>query len=160
MFICFEFCLQTQLVISLFCEVIDPLILSCWNDQCNFFFYAVIIKFFTGSKNNRRGILLVGLCESGKTLVYSRVSWNLNLKPLVNRENENILSWVLFIELYLKSFCQKPPIFWENCIKLTFSGCPRKVYHRVMYIAPSSGHELLKLILPFKFILRRFEVAF
>ena len=39
-----------------------------------------------------------------------------------------------------ESFCLKPFIFLENCIKLTFSGCPRKFYHRVMYIAPSSGH--------------------
>ena len=41
-------------------------------------------------------------------------------------------------------------LFSENCIKRTFLGCPRKFYHRVMYIAPSSGHELLKLNLPFK----------
>ena len=26
--------------------------------------------------------------------------------------------------------------------------CPPKFYHRVMYIAPSSGHELLNLNLP------------
>ena len=44
--------------------------------------------------------------------------------------------------------------------KLTFLGCPRKFYHRVMYIAPSSGHILLNLNFPFKVILRRFEVAF
>ena len=48
----------------------------------------------------------------------------------------------------------KPSIFWENCIKLTFSGCPRKFYHRVMYIAPSSGHISLNLNMLFKFILR------
>ena len=46
--------------------------------------------------------------------------------------------------------------FWENCIKLTFSGCPRKFYHRVMYIAPSSGHISLNFIMPLKLILRRF----
>ena len=40
----------------------------------------------------------------------------------------------------VKHFCLKPSVFLENCIKLTFSGCPRKFYHRVMYIAPSSGH--------------------
>ena len=53
-------------------------------------------------------------------------------------------------------FCLKPLIFWENCIKLTFSGCPRKFYHRVMYIAPSIS---LNCNMPFKFILR-FEVVF
>ena len=41
----------------------------------------------------------------------------------------------------------------ENCIKRTFSGCPRKFYHRVMYIAPSSGHISLNFDLPFKLIL-------
>ena len=45
-------------------------------------------------------------------------------------------------------------------IKLTFSGCPRKFYHRVMYIAPSSGHIALNCNMPFKLILRRFEVVF
>ena len=39
-------------------------------------------------------------------------------------------------------------------MKLTFSGCPQKFYHRVMYLAPSSGHILLNLILPFKLFLK------
>ena len=46
-------------------------------------------------------------------------------------------------------------IFWENCIKLTFSG----FYHRVMYIAPSSGNVSLNCYMDFKLILRRFEVV-
>ena len=54
----------------------------------------------------------------------------------------------------------KPSNFWENCIELIFSGCPPKFYHRVMYIAPSSGHISLNFNMPFKFILRRFEVVF
>ena len=37
---------------------------------------------------------------------------------------------------------------------------PQKNYHRFMYIAPSSDHALLNLNLPFKLILRRFEVVF
>ena len=45
-------------------------------------------------------------------------------------------------------------------IKLTFLGCPRKFYHRVMYIAPSSGHISLNCNMPLKLILRRFEVVF
>ena len=49
---------------------------------------------------------------------------------------------------------------WENCIKLTFSGCPPKFCHRVMYIAPSSGHISLNFNMPFKLILRSFEVVF
>ena len=44
--------------------------------------------------------------------------------------------------------------------KTNISRCPRKFYHRVVYIAPSSGHEWLKLSLPLKLILRRFEVVF
>ena len=49
-------------------------------------------------------------------------------------------------------------MFWENCI--LFLGCPRKFYHRVVYIAPSSGHESVNHNLPFELILRRFEVVF
>ena len=37
---------------------------------------------------------------------------------------------------------------------------PGKSYHRTMYIAPSSGREVLNLNLPFKLILRRYEVVF
>ena len=37
---------------------------------------------------------------------------------------------------------------------------PWKFYHRVMYIAPSSGHISLDFNMPFKMILRRFEVVF
>ena len=40
------------------------------------------------------------------------------------------------------------------------SGCPRKFYHRFMYIAPSSGELLPNFNLLFKGILRRFEVIF
>ena len=43
---------------------------------------------------------------------------------------------------------------WENCIKLTFSGCPRKFYHRVIYIAPSCGHISLNFNTPFTLILK------
>ena len=49
-----------------------------------------------------------------------------------------------------ESLCLKS-IIWEKWIKLTFSGCPRKFYHRFMYIAPSSGHALLNLNVPLKF---------
>ena len=44
-----------------------------------------------------------------------------------------------------------------NC--LTFM-TQRKFYHRVMYKAPSSGHISLNFNMPFKLILRRFEVGF
>ena len=48
--------------------------------------------------------------------------------------------------------------------KTNIFGMLPKIYHRVMYIAPStwtcSCHELLNLNLPFKLILRRFEVVF
>ena len=37
--------------------------------------------------------------------------------------------------------------------KLTFSGCLREFYHRLMYIASSSGHSLLNLNVPFKVVL-------
>ena len=57
-------------------------------------------------------------------------------------------------------FCLKPSLFLEICKKLSFSGCHQKVYHRFMYIAPSSDHSLLTPNLPFKVILREFEVVF
>ena len=59
-----------------------------------------------------------------------------------------------------ESFCLNPSISRENCQKLTFLRCSWKFYHRVTYMAPSSGHISLNLNMPFKFILRRFEVVF
>ena len=43
--------------------------------------------------------------------------------------------------------------------KLAPKKSPWEFYHRFMYIAPSSDHSLLTLNLPFKVILRRFEVV-
>ena len=83
---------------------------------------------------------------------------------LVNGENQKFRYWGLFIELYefkkpCEFFCLKPSIFWENCIKLKFSGCPRKFCYRVIYIALSSGHISLNFYMHFKLILRRCEVV-
>ena len=39
-------------------------------------------------------------------------------------------------------------------------GCPQELYHRFMYIAPSSDHLWLTYNLLFKVILERFEVVF
>ena len=39
-------------------------------------------------------------------------------------------------------------------------GGPRELYHRFMYMASSSGRSLLTFNLPFKVILRMFEVVF
>ena len=39
-------------------------------------------------------------------------------------------------------------------------GCPRKCFHRVMYIDPSSGHEWLNLNLSLELIPMRFEAVF
>ena len=63
-----------------------------------------------------------------------------------------------FVEFLKPSL--KPSIFWENRMKPTFSGCPQKCYHRVMYTASSSCHKLVNLNLPFELILRMFEVVF
>ena len=48
----------------------------------------------------------------------------------------------------------------RNLQKQTFLGCPREFCHMFIYIAPSRGHSLLTPSLPFKVILRRFEVVF
>ena len=50
----------------------------------------------------------------------------------------------------IESFCSKPSIFVENCIKLTLSGCPREFSHRDMYIALSSGHTSFNFNMPFQ----------
>ena len=75
------------------------------------------------------------------------------------------MPWVSFVEFYefLKAcewFCMKP-IFWrKTCKHLTILGCPRNVYRRFMYIAPSCRCSLMNPNLPYRFILRRLEVAF
>lgn len=38
------------------------------------FVFAVFLKYFLTSKTVRTSVLLVGLCDSGKTLLFSRVS--------------------------------------------------------------------------------------
>ena len=55
-----------------------------------------------------------------------------------------------------KLFCLKSSIFGEK--KQKNLGCPQEFYHRFMCKAPSSGHSLLNLNVPFKVILRKFEV--
>ena len=50
-------------------------------------------------------------------------------------------------------------VFWDICIKLKFSGDPRKFNDIFMYIAPSSGSSLLILNLPCKLIQMRFDVV-
>ena len=47
---------------------------------------------------------------------------------------------------------------FEKLHKTNIFGMPKKSLHRVMYIAPSSGHILFNLNLLFKLVLRRFEV--
>ena len=82
--------------------------------------------------------------------------WKIPITGFLNR-----VIWVLYKPC--ESFCLKPSTFRENCINLTFSGCPRKFYHRAMYIAPSSAHISLNFNMPFKLILRslrRFEAVF
>ena len=51
---------------------------------------------------------------------------------------------------------------FEKCARKEqiISGCPQECYHRFMYIAPSIGRSLLNINVPFKLILRMFEVVF
>ena len=78
-------------------------------------------------------------------------NWSLFLKPMYSfgkswKWKNSLMGFVHRVCTSSKSpvntFYLKPSIFWENCIKLIFSGCPRKFCHRVMYIhvAPSSDH--------------------
>ena len=46
----------------------------------------------------------------------------------------------------MKHFVWNHQYFEKNCIKLKFSGCHWKFHHRVIYIAPSSGHNCWTLI--------------
>ena len=94
--------------------------------------------------------------------------WTSPLKPMYSfgkwsKWKISLMGIVCRIVRVLKALwilCLKPSILWENCIKPTFLGCPRKFYHRVMYIAPSNGHISLNYNIPFKLVLRRFEVVF
>ena len=75
----------------------------------------------------------------------------------------SLMGFVYRVVRVLKALCiflSETINFLRNCIKLTFLGCPRKFYHRGMYIAPSSGHISLNFNMLFKLILRRFEVVF
>ena len=55
-------------------------------------------------------------CCIHTTLILVNWKWKHSLMGFVQRVCE--------FEKPYESFCLKPSIFWENCIKLTFSGCP------------------------------------
>ena len=65
-----------------------------------------------------------------------------DIKANVNSENKN---------LNLIGFVHK--------VLMNSKSLVNHFYHRFMYIAPSSGEPLPNLNLPFKWILRRFEVV-
>ena len=70
---------------------------------------------------------------------------------LVNGENEKnyLMGFVYRVVWVLKALSitlSETVNFWE-------------IYHRVMYIAPSSGHISLNFNMPLKWILRRFDVV-
>ena len=48
--------------------------------------------------------------------------------------------------------------FLRKLHRTNIFGMPRKFYHRLEYIAPSRGHISLNFNMPFKLILRRFEI--
>ena len=81
--------------------------------------------------------------------------WIFSLMGFVYRVVIVLTAMWIFLSEFLK-----PSNFWENWIKQNILGCPRKFYHRVMYLVPSSGHISLNFKMPFKLILRRFEVVF
>ena len=67
---------------------------------------------------------------------------------------------VVWVLKALWTFLSETINFLRKLHKTNIFGLPRKFYHRVMYIAPSSGHISLDFNMPFKLILRRFEVVF
>ena len=79
------------------------------------------------------------------------VKWKFSLMGFVYR-----VVWVLKA---LSIFLSETNNFLRKLHKKNIFGMPRKFYHRVMYIAPSSGHISLAFNMPFKLILRRFEVV-
>ena len=70
----------------------------------------------------------------------------------------NVVVWVLLKAMWI--FLPESINFLRKLHKATISGCPPKFFHRVMHIAPSSGHISWNFNMPFKLILRRFEVVF
>ena len=83
--------------------------------------------------------------------MYSLGKW---WKSKISLKSKNsLMGFVYRVVWVLKAqwiFLSETINFWENCIKLTFLGCPPKFYHGVMYIAPSSGHISLNIDMPFK----------
>ncbi|XP_072174445.1 signal recognition particle receptor subunit beta-like [Diadema setosum] len=51
----------------------DPIYIGVGIALIVIFLTLIILKIFSGGRNNRRSILLVGLCESGKTMLFSRL---------------------------------------------------------------------------------------
>ena len=97
---------------------------------------------------------------------WNDASWSQYI-DLVNSEKWKIsLEWVLFYRVVrvLKALW----IVWSETINIMrklhktniFGDAPENFTIGLWYIAPSSGHELMNLDLPFKLILRRFEVVF
>ena len=66
---------------------------------------------------------------------------------------------VIWVLKALWIFLSETINFLRKVHKTNIFGMPPKFYHRVMYIASSSGHISMKFNMPFKFILRRFEVV-
>ena len=91
-----------------------------------------------------------------------RGEWQ-TIKPivLVNSENYKFLSeWVVSVLIALCIILSETINILRKLHKTKIFWMPPRFYHRVMYKAPSTGHGLLNLNLPFKLMLRRFEVVF
>ena len=111
----------------------------------------------------------ISACKHKKFLLIKMCIW-VGLKPMYSSGKwwnwkMSLISFVYRVVRVrttspVNLFVWNHQFFWENCIKLTFSGCPRKFYHRVMHIAPSSGHISLNCNMPFKLFLEMCEVVY
>ena len=64
--------------------------------------------------------------------------------------SKSLVNWFVWNHQYFEKFAKI----------ITLLGCPRKFYHRFMHITPSSVRSLVNLNVPFKLILKRFEIIF
>ena len=105
-------------------------------------------------------------CTSNTIKLFKIIIWI--LKPMYSlgkcwKLKISLMGLVYRVVRVLKAlwiFLSETINFLRKLHKTNFFGMPLQFYHRVMYIAPSSGHISLNLNMPFKLILRRFEVIF
>ena len=120
--------------------------------------FAVVIKYFSHQQSLQRFVHGVLASRVAHAILFSK------LKPMYSfgkwwKLEFSLICFVYRVVGVLKALW----IFLSetiNFLRKLHKTMPPKFYDRVMYIAPSSGNISLNFNMPFKFILRSFEVVF